>query len=102
MSLAARIKREKGVKNGVASFYEHLPQDFLEEKRQQRNGRPMLPAQVCFLAFSSALLSESHSAAAERSAKQVLQVMSRAPSQNLEMECLASASDTADVMQGLQ
>ena len=57
VSLAAKIKREKGVRNGVASFYEHLPQDFLEEKRQQQAGRPKLPAQVCLLASSPCLSS---------------------------------------------
>lgn len=69
MSLAAKIKREKGVRNGVASFYEHLPQDFLEEKRQQRADRPKLPAQVCLLASPSflGLILQQHSAVPSRS-----------------------------------
>ena len=44
VALAARIKKEKGVSNGVAAFYKHLPADFLEEKRRQQLGQPSLPS----------------------------------------------------------
>ena len=46
VSLAAKIKREKGVSNGVAAFYKHLPEDFLEEKRRQRIGQPKITVGV--------------------------------------------------------
>lgn len=62
VSLAAKIKREKGVSNGVGAFYKHLPEDFLEEKRRQRIGQPkitvgvgrpplLLPLCVCCASF---------------------------------------------------
>jgi hypothetical protein len=62
VSLAAKIKREKGVSNGMAAFYKHLPEDFLEEKRRQRIGQPkitvgvgrpslLLPTSVCNASF---------------------------------------------------
>lgn len=41
-SLAVQIRKERGVSNGVAAFYSHLPNDFLEEKRRQQAGQPKL------------------------------------------------------------
>lgn len=47
VALAARIKKEKGVSNGVAAFYRHLPADFLEEKRRQQLVQHKLTSSVC-------------------------------------------------------
>ncbi len=49
VALAAKIKAETGVSNGIAAFYKHLPADFLEEKRKQRIAQTKLPplASIC-------------------------------------------------------
>ena len=46
VALAARIKKERGVSNGVAAFYKHLPADFLDEKRKQHLSQPELSSPV--------------------------------------------------------